>query len=442
MPGLAPTAVKVVRRAGQVAPGDIFLAPQIGPLQYGPEIIDPQGNLVWSQPAPGNDEVTDFRAQTFEHQPVLTWWQGNPTFAGGRGQDVILNSSYQQVATVNATDGLKADMHEFKITPSDTALITAVYPVYWDTSSVRGPKRQATLDDEMQEIDIKTGLLLFQWDSLDHVSIRGTYTSLPPRATRTPFDYFHLNAIDLDRDGSLLISARNMWAAYKISHQNGAVLWTLGGKRSSFKMGPGTSFAYQHDVRAQSSHDGVVTVFDDAGGPRTHPSRGLKLFLDTKHKRAWRATQYATSLRLHSLVEGNDEQLPDGHQFIGWGSEPYFSEFTPAGRLIFTGRFGDNNASYRVYRLPWSGTPQQPPAIVASTSSGHTVVYASWNGATAVGAWRLLGGGDPLSLVPVAAATRTGFETKLTTAAQSYVAVQALGSSGQVLAQSATQKAG
>jgi hypothetical protein len=370
---------------------------------------------------------------------VLTWWQGNTNAASGRGVDVIYNSSYQQIATVQAANGLSADLHEFEITRANTALITAYYPVYWNASSIHGPSRQITLDGVVQEIDIKTGLLLYQWDSLDHVPLSASYAALPGRSTRNPFDYFHVNSIDVDRDGTLIVSARNTWAAYKLSHQTGAVYWTLGGKQSSFKMGRGTQFAFQHDVRVRSNHDWFVTIFDDGGGPpQLHPSRGLKLFLDVKHHTARKVSQASNTPALPAYVEGNDQQLPNGDSLIGWGSEPYFSEFSPSGRQIFTGRFVDNNASYRVYRLPWSGTPQQPPAIAASANGAQTIVYASWNGATAVASWRVLEGSSPSSLQPVANAVKTGFETQIPVAAQPYVAVQALDLSGQVLGQSST----
>jgi Arylsulfotransferase (ASST) len=436
-PGLQASAVTIIRQTGPTAPGDFFLAPQIGPVQYGPEIVDARGNLVWSQPAPANDEVTDFETQTYFGRPVLTWWQGNVNGGCGRGVDVVYNTSYEQVATVRAANGQMADLHEFRITPANTALITAYYPVYWDTSSVHGPKRRITLDGVVQEIDIRTGLVLFQWDSLDHVPVSDAYVGLP--GPKMAFDYFHVNSVDLDDDGNLILSARNTWAAYKISHQNGAILWTLGGKRSSFEMGPGTQFAFAHDVRVRSSHDLFISLFDDGGGPPTiHGSRGLKLFLDFRHKKVTLAGQYPASPSLPTLIEGNAQQLPDQHYLVGWGSQPYFSEFTANGRQILLGRFVDGNASYRIYRFPWYGSPQQPPSIATSARGTRMVVYASWNGATAVLAWRVLAGGAPNTLAPTATKADQGFETAILSRAGRYVAVQALGAKGRVLTQSAT----
>jgi hypothetical protein len=444
MPTLQPTRITFMKHSKGVAPGDIFLAPQAGPIQYGPEIIDQNGYLVWSQPAPKNDEVTDFGVQTYQGKPVLTWWQGNVNAGTGRGQDVIYNSSYQQIGTVSAGNGLSADLHDFQITPQNTALITSYYPVYWNASSVHGSSHQIVLDGVVQEIDIKTGLVLFQWDSLDHVPLSLSYAHLPRRNTRNPYDYFHLNSVTLDHDGTLLISGRNTWSVSKVNHQTGALIWTLGGKRSSFKMGRGASFAFQHDVRVRAGHDWYITMFDNgAGPPVVHPSRALKLFLDVKHKTAREVAQHTDSPPVQSYVEGNYQQLPDGNTFVGWGAGPYLSEFSRSGKLLLNGRFLDKNGSYRMFRYTWSGNPQQPPAVAAKKNGGHTDVYASWNGSTNVSSWRVLGGAGSGSLGSVATATRHGFETHITVnGAQAFVEVQALDSRGHVLASSAPVPSG
>ena len=170
----------------------------------------------------------------------------------GQGVDQIYDSSYRPVATIRAGNGLSADLHEFQLTPQNTALITAYYPVIWNASSVKGSKRQIVLDSVAQEIDIPTGLVLFQWDSLDHVPLTDSFAGRP-RRPRTPYDTFHINSIQQDSDGNIVISARNTWTIYKVSHQTGAIIWKLGGKHSSFKMGRNATFAFQHDARMRSS---------------------------------------------------------------------------------------------------------------------------------------------------------------------------------------------
>jgi Arylsulfotransferase (ASST) len=442
---LAPPAVKILSRSASAGGDDIFVAPQFGPVQNGPEIVDQRGRLIWFDRVTPGDMASDFRVQTYQAKPVLTWWEGFTDAGVGVGQDVIFNSAYQQIAAVNAGNGLHADLHEFELTPSGAALITAYFPVLWNASSIHGSTKELVFDSVVQEIDIPTGLVLFQWDSLDHVPVGDSYAPLPVQNAkkRNPLDYFHVNSVSLDDDANLIVSGRNTWAAYKIDSQTGAVLWTLGGKHSSFKMGKGTTFAFQHDVLVQAQGDQLITLFDDgAGPPPVHSqSRAVELSLNFTRKTATLVKQRQHSPALLADFEGNVEQLPDFGDFVGWGQQPYFTEYDPRGKLVLDGRFVGNTSSYRAYAFPWSATPAVPPAVAASTSGRTTSVYASWNGATGVAAWRVLSGTSASALRPTRTVTDASFETRTTITAAAYVAVQALDAHGNVLATSPTVRA-
>ncbi len=441
-PDLSPATVRIDRRSGPTAAGDICLAPQQGPRQNGPMIIDGSGNLVWFKRLPGGTLATDVRVQHYQGKPVLTWWQGFIGAGVGAGEGIINDTSYRQIGFVRAGNGLHADLHEFDISPKGTALITAYYPVFTDTRSVRGGRaRQTVLDSVVQEVDIPTGLVLFQWDSLDHVPLTATY-SQPPKSAGAPFDYFHINSVDVDKDGNLVISARNTWAAYKVDHATGRIIWTLGGRHSSFKMGPGASFAFQHDVRVRAIGDMFITLFDDGAGPptvHTH-SRGLKLFLDTKHMTARWAAGLDHAPNITANFEGSYQQLPGGDNFLGWGQQPYVTEFNAHNQVVFDGRFFGGNSTYRAYRFPWTATPADPPAIAATTGKNATA-YVSWNGATTVSSWRILGGSDPTKLATVASGAKRGFETAIKVPSEPYVEAQALDGHGTVLGTSAAVRA-
>jgi hypothetical protein len=439
---LVPAAVEILTHSRVAGPGDLFLAPEYGPVQNGPMILDPYGNLIWFKPLPKYDIATDFRVQSYRGQPVLTWWQGYTDAGTGVGVDEIYDSSYQQIATVSAANGLSADLHEFQLTRQGTALISAYYPVHWNATSVGGSAQQVVFDAVVQEIDIPTGLVLFQWDSLDHVPLSDTYSHL--RYPHAPFDYFHLNAIAQDDDGNLIISARNTWTAYKVSTTDGSIIWRLGGKHSSFRLGPGAAFAFQHDVRVRGPHDRYITVFDDgAGPPKVHPeSRGEELMLDTKHMTARLAWQDLHTPQLTADWEGNVQQLPNFDDFLGWGQQPYFSQYNQHGKLVFDGRFVGGSATYRAYRFKWSGTPRTLPAVWALHTGRTTTVWTSWNGATDVSTWLVDGGSSPTRLRPVARKAKHHFETEITLPRESYVRVLALNSAGYLLASSLTVKVG
>jgi hypothetical protein len=442
-PDLAPAAVKVITRSSREAPGDIFVAPQVGPVQDGVMILGQSGGLVWFKPVPGQDWASDFRVQSYHGAPVLTWWQGTVNAGVGNGQDEIYDTHYSRIAAVRGGNGLASDLHEFQLTATGTALITAYYPVYVDASSVKhGPTRAIVLDSVVQEIDIPTGLVLFQWDSLDHVPLTESEATFPA-GTRHPYDYFHVNSIQQDTDGNLIVSGRNTWAAYKIDHTTGAVIWRLGGKRSSFRMGPGSQFAFQHDVRVHPGN--LVTLFDDGAGPPTvhNQSRALLLRIDPVGMTASLVFADGHRSGLLAQFEGNDQLLPGGDNMVGWGQQPYFTEYNAFGQTVFDARFVDANTNYRAYRFPWSGTPLTLPAVAVTRSGGGETVYASWNGATNVAAWRVLTGTSPSSLRRVGTVAKRAFEAIITIKQrQPYAAIEALDSHGAVLASSKTAVVG
>lgn len=434
---LAPPAVRITRGAGAGGNADIFLTPQYGPIQNGLEILDPRGQLIWFDRMPRGNMASNLQVQSYHGQPVLTWWQGYSGAGAGSGEDMIADSSYRQVAVVHAANGISADLHEFQLTPAGTALITAYYPVRWNASAVRGSQHEIVFDSVVQEIDIPTGLVLFQWDSLDHVPLADSYQPLPRQTGgfHSPFDYFHVNSVQLDGDGSLLISARNTWAVYKVSRSTGAVIWRLGGKHSSFRMLGGAGFAFQHDMRSRAGNDRFITVFDDGAGlPAVHKqSRALELTLDWTHHTARVFKQWDHSPRLLSLFEGNVQQLPDLDEFVGWGQNPYFTEFDQRRRTVLDGRFVSNTSSYRAYRFPWSATPTTTPAVSATAQGNLTTVYVSWNGATNVSSWQVLEGPTPTALRPVTTVPKTGFETVIKVRREPYLRVAPLDSHGHLL---------
>ena len=436
-PDLHPPLVTVTASSPAAAPGDEFVAPYTGPGQAGPMILDQSGALVWFKPLPRNTSATNFRVQEYEGRPVLTWWQGDISVHGfGLGEDEIADSTYTDIARVKAGNGQQADLHEFQLTPRGTALITAYDPILCNLSSVGGPAYGAVTDGVFQEIDVRTGLVMYEWTSLDHVALGESHTPASGSTTASPFDFFHINSINLDADSSLLISARNTWAAYDIDAQTGQIAWRLGGRHSSFSMGPGTGMAWQHDPRELA--DGSFSIFDNGASPKVHgQSRGIVLSLDAQHRTATLVSQITHTPPLVAESQGNLQALSNGDWFVGWGQSPDFSEFSAGGEPLFDAHFPPHSQSYRSFRFTWTGTPAHVPTFaVQPAAPGPGTVYASWNGATLVAGWRVSAGATPSSLQPVAQAARSGFETAIALPAGTagpYVTVQALDASGAVI---------
>jgi hypothetical protein len=439
-PDLKPPAIVVSARSPQTAPGDVFVGPYGGPGPAGPMILDEAGNVVWFDPVPANEAAANLQVQQYGGRPVLTWWQGYiPPQGFGEGEEVIDNSSYQQLGRIRAGNGFKADLHDFHLTPRYTAILTAFDPIDCNLSSVGGPSGGAVTDSVFQEIDLRTGLVRREWHSLDHVGLSDSYSSPVDTSAQWPYDYFHLNSIDQLANGKTLISARNTWALYELNTTTGQVLTRVGGRHSTVRLSSGAGTAFQHDADVLAN--GTVSIFDNGAVPKVHPqSRAMVVAIDPHARTDTLLAQYEHPGALSSGSQGNAELLENGDVFVGWGSEPYFSEFSAGGALLFDAHMRGSYQSYRTYRFAWTGTPTEAPAIAAvAQRAGPVTVYASWNGDTRTASWRVLGGPSPQQLAPVAGADRSGFETAISTPGpERFLAVQALDATGAVLASSRT----
>jgi hypothetical protein len=446
-PQLHPPALTLTgdpdRSSGDIFLSPVYLAPGAN-SQVGPLILGSQGHVVWFHPLGPGQQAHNLQVQSYQGRPVLTWWKGHLDSIHGTifgvGRDVIMDSSYRTLAVVRGGNGYPADLHEFQITPQGTALLDEYVPVRANLTSDGGGGHAAVLDCVVQEVDIKSGRVLWEWHSLGHVPLSASYIPVP-KSPSDYFDYFHINSIQQLPGGNLLISARSTWSIYEISRATGKVLWTLGGKRSSFQMGPGTKFEWQHYARLHPG--GILSLFDDASLPQEEAEASAKVLkINTKSMTARLLHRYPHSPPLLAGLAGDAQILPNHNIFVGWGGAPDFSEYTPGGRQIFNGSFRPGVLSYRALRFQWTGDPLTRPAMASVPGSqGTMVVYASWNGATQVARWRVLAGRGPGALHVIGhGSPRRGFETAIRVHTRArYLAVQALDSHGRVLSTSRPQ---
>ncbi len=449
-PDLRPPTFSFSRLSGApeapAAPRYLFLAPkgypEEGPGQQGLMITTGDGRLVWFQPTSGSAEVPmDFKVQSYKGEPVLTWWQGKISPDGhGEGKGMILDRSYRQIATVQAGNGLQADLHEFLLTDEDTALVMAYVPTQADLRPLGGPQAGWVYDNVVQEIDPGSGRVLFEWRGTDHVEIGETESSLegpegPTGSKAHPFDYLHLNAIDLAADGDLVISARNTWSAFKVSRPDGKIVWRLGGKKSDFALGPGAQFYWQHDVRVLP--EGRLSVFDNAAAPPEEPqSRGLVLKVDEAAMKVELERRFLHPARLLVPNQGSVQTLAGGWALVGWGAQPYVSLFDPDGQLAIDAQLPPGDQTYRAFADDWAGEPTDPPRVaVVPNSAGGTMLYASWNGSTELRSWRVLAGKSAGAMKSLATVPHTAFETAVVVESEGpYFSAEALDESGSPLA--------
>ena len=438
LPDLHPPILRIDHAAERTAAGYVFVGQKGGKDRpSGTVIADNRGRILWYHEVPSGLEATDFRTQTYHGKPVLTWWQGTISKAGiGRGTYVVYDASYKPLATVKAAHGLDGDLHEFQLTPRGTAYITVYHEVPADLTSVGGPKDGYVEDSIVQELDIKTGKVVFEWHSVGHVpfteSIQANREPALHATKKRPLDYFHINSIADGPGGTILISGRNTSALYLL-RRDGSIAWRLGGKRSDFGPPSAVKMRYQHNARFHGPT--TISFFDNGAIPKEEPfTRALVLKIDPETKTARIVKAFVHPKKFSSPFEGSMELMPDGGAFVGWGGIRKVTEFAPGGNVRFqmTLPYGD---TYRGFRLPWTGAPGDRPLVAVVGDR----VYASWNGKRGIARWQVLSGPDPDHLAVIASRPWGGLETVIgLETPPPAVAVRALDASGHTLGRSET----
>ncbi|KAI9729592.1 MAG: hypothetical protein M1834_006788 [Cirrosporium novae-zelandiae] len=450
---LAPPRLNIIIPTTQdVEKGYLFLAPFAGyqgqwhgPRQPGPYIFRDDGELVWSGYSYYSVWATNFQAARWRGDNVLFSFEGdhNAAYGHGHGHTTILDQHYETVRELRAGNHKITDKHEFHVINEKTALIQIYQPVPRDlTTWGASPEQQWIVDAIIQELDIETGELIFEWASLDHVLPDETILPINPDQAGSGYnssdawDYFHINSVDKDSEGNYLISARDACAVHKINGTTGGIIWRLGGTKSDFTLGPEVQFCFQHHARYVSkSDDGTeetISLYDNSAhgtesdhGHEVHTaptSSGKIIKINTATKKATIVQAFYPPDNLLSKSQGSTQLLPNGNVLVNWGSSGAITEFLSNGTPIFhaymdSGLLGEGVQNYRGFRYNWTGLPSETPSIVSLSNTQGTTAYVSWNGDTETAAWRFFAvhtnGNNKSSREYLGDATRTGFETSL-----------------------------
>ncbi|KAK1229943.1 hypothetical protein PQX77_006972 [Marasmius sp. AFHP31] len=440
----------------RTTPGYIFMSPRgASAAQYGAVIYDQDGHMIWY----GNDygEAMSFQVATYLGEPHILIWSGNWREIGiGYGHNLVLNRAYEVVANYTTdldgeTGRTLADFHDTQITSDNTGLVVAYQEKAMDLTRFNGPSSGWILDGVAQEVNITSGQALWTWKASEHVDFSdcGGLNEGDGLAPENAWDFFHINSVEKDGDGNFLISARHC-AVYYISGTDGHVIWSLGGNNPSFEMEGGTHFSFQHDARwiSKDENKGRMSLFDNAGIPGFHNAdyaRGLIIELDFESRKATLVQEYLPWNRAVSESQGSAQVQPNGNVLVGWGQEPWLAEYAQSGELVWTAQFGVSNVqSYRALRYNWTGLPNTAPSLeVLRGKTSLISAYASWNGATEISRWEVLGATseDGEGMVSLYNRTKRGFETTITVGGShlenySHFAVRAIDRQNQSLGQS------
>lgn len=199
------------------------------------------------------------------------------------------------------------------------------------------------------------GALLFEWNPFDHFAITDVEEA---ERTGANVNWTHGNAIELDADGNLLVSFRNLGEITKIDVQTGAVIWRLGGRRNQFTFldTPMPAFARQHSVRSYAP--GALVILDNLGDPTESASE--RYVVDGTARTARLVHSHRSLPGVVTQIGGSVQPLPNGRTLVSFGTEGRVEEYDAEGRVTWRidGRAGYVFRAQRIRSLyePGVGT--------------------------------------------------------------------------------------
>lgn len=392
--------------ASNTAGGHVFLAVFFGTNSPYLLILDPQGEPVYYEQMPAGKLIADFKRQPNGN---LTYFIGNSALGGGAGEYKELDAAYQLTRTWQAQNGVDADSHDLQILPNGNALMVTYERKARDLSSVGGLTNTLFADCLVQEIG-PDGALVWEWRQSDHIPISDTYEVI----TGTTADPYHMNAVELDWDGNVLISSRHLSEITKINRVSGDVMWRLGGKGNVFTFTNDSGFSYQHDIRRLPN--GHITLWDNGNKKLPPFSRAVEYEIDETTKTITRVWEYRETPDVFNYFMGNIQRLPNGNSFLGWGGpKNLINEVGPDGSKRFELTVDPSAGRiYRAFRFPWQATPATTPTLVLTDAiAGAPALHFSWNGATDITDYRIEGWNRSRTLTYTSTISRTGFENSV-----------------------------
>ncbi|KAK5462868.1 hypothetical protein LTS15_002580 [Exophiala xenobiotica] len=416
-----------------VTPGYIFMGPY-QTFQEAIYIYDNRGNLVWSGfGETGGGPSHNFHVCSINGTNNLCFITTAQNVGYGRGYAVVMDDTLTMQTSIRSQSGLaNFDEHEFNVLDGGLSAIFTLYnPEHYDLSTYNVSGQGWLMNCYFQHLEFETNKLMFEWSAIDHVSINETFVK--PASTEvsgngltptSPWDYFHINSVDRNTDGDYLVSARHTCTLYKVSGQDGHIIWRLGGSMSDFTFPPGLNYSFQHDARFREENETttIISLFDNASNGYNQTSAyssGMILKLDHTKNSVSLIQQFVAPYKFISASQGNVQLFGHDWQtsnaFLGWGSNAYISEYTPDGRMVQQGHFATTGSmNYRAFKYNFTSNPTDAPALYtyAHNDSAPTSYWMSWNGATKVAQWRIYSGparDGPWSIIGTV--KKTGFET-------------------------------
>lgn len=334
------------------APGYIFNTPMIffnSPWDPYMQIIDNQGIPVFFRKMPN---AIDLKLLPDGNLCVGTWNFMNPA----TNFYYIMDSSYNMQDTIGMGNGYHVDTHDILLLENGHYVLMAYDPQPVDMSQIvpGGDTNATVIGLIIQEVDSDANVY-FQWSSWDHIPITDATDDID--LTAASIDYIHGNAFDLDHDGHLLVSSRNLDEITKIDFITGDVIWRMGlnSKGNMFTFTNDTiGFSHQHDIRRLPN--GNYTLYDNGNLHDPPFSQALEYSLDQSNLEATLVWSYRDAPdTTFGFATGSHRRLDNGNSIICWGAihSPAIVEVTPDGQKMLEIHQPQGAINYRAIKEQW-----------------------------------------------------------------------------------------
>lgn len=309
------------------------------------------------------------------------------------------DQNFKWVKDFYATNGYETDSHELLVLEDGSYLLLGLRVIRNVDMGrvVEGGHPNAVVHETCIQEFTAADELIFQWRSWENFHVAGIGPVSVEDVRSPSVRVAHLNAIDVDEDGHILVSSRHLNEVTKIHRQTGEVLWRLGGPHSDFVFvnDPLNGFWAQHDIRVVGP--GRYTLFDNGNNHDPPISRAVEYELDPNAMTATLVWEYRAVPDRYTYHQGNAQRLPNGNTLINFvlAEYPKVTEVNADGQIEFEMDFVNRDGgAYRIFRFPWTGVVEKPYLVVEPNFDKMTLLFNKF-GDVNTAYYRVYGGLDP-----------------------------------------------
>jgi hypothetical protein len=369
------------------SPGCLFLENALGGVPPYTMILDNRGLPVWYRRG-------RMSGLTIQKNGQLTWY---PEPGSGF---ISCDQNFHYTKTYTTSNGYQTDGHDLKVLADGSYFMLGNRANSVDLSlHVPGASGWASVTETVIQGFTAKGELIFQWRAWDNYQLRDQ---------RDYVDFPHMNGLDIDEDGNLLVSCRQLSEVTKINRDNGDIIWRLGGAHSDFTFvnDPLNGISFQHNISALGH--GHYLVFDNGNYHVPLESRAAEYELDPTSRTATLAWQFRDSPKKFASYLGSAQRLPNGNTLINFvlAKYPKVIEVDAAGARHFELSMAPGSDAYRACRLPWNGVVEAPYLIAEPQLDNLTLIFNKF-GDTNVAYYRIYAGPSPQPKTLLATSTTT-----------------------------------